>query len=93
MSDQKSGSHGDQTSPEVITPVASGSLPNTLADPLSSDSLSRRKTWVLTYGTRRTYALGYSHAHSRKLLREMHPAYQVWWWAKRESLIGMSLRK
>jgi hypothetical protein len=36
----KSGSLGDQTSHEVITPVASGSLPNTLADPPAKDSWS-----------------------------------------------------
>lgn len=36
----KLGSHGDQTSPEVITPVASGSLQNTLADSLAEDGFS-----------------------------------------------------
>jgi hypothetical protein len=48
MSDQKSGSHGDQTSPGVVTPVASGSLPNTLADSfLREGQLKAALKWLL----------------------------------------------
>lgn len=47
-SEQKSGRHGDQTSPGVRAPVASGSLPNTLADPwtivASADPANYRRT-------------------------------------------------
>lgn len=58
---------------------------------LPSDSLSRRKTWVLTYGTRRVYAVGYSHAHSRKLRREMSDSKRSWFRLKFHALIGASL--
>lgn len=52
----------------------------------------RIRTWVLSYGTRRTYAVGYSHAHSRKLRREFSAARRIWWALKVDSLIGESLQ-
>jgi hypothetical protein len=45
-----------------------------------------KKVWIVTRGSRRAYRRGYSHAHSRKLLREMDRGYRVWWEMNREAL-------
>lgn len=46
------------------------------------------KTWVVSRDNRRCYRRGYSHAHSRKILREMESGYRLWWEKQREVVVS-----